>query len=372
MKKQKTSEEPVCKPVATEEHDSDALSQEAKSISTVSMRFGIITLIMAIAGIILSVDSLVRLKEWNSGLQTFQNQIDNRLKIEQKHLDTLESALKNIDTRQKKLDKQLSYYQSAILPILKKKQPLDTLWQLQKVYNWLQQAELDLHWSNDLSGALLLLKAANNVLAEINIPQLDNLHTTITEDITQLSAVKQPDDTRLFNTLSTISDEIAFLPKPPSSEKAESTAPSADASAKSGWRATLNHVWVFIKNLVVITPNDSPNHSESPLSIAHSKKVLNENLSIALQQVQWAVLKNDNVLYHWSINRVIQLIQKNPQLIDQNSPKTIECLDHLNALNQENLAPTVPNLKPVCHELKTYLNVFTQTATETAAVEKTA
>lgn len=358
MKKQKTSEEQV---LTTNSEPIDAVKKKTvkSSSATLSRQFGIITLIIAVIGVFISVDSFFKLQEWNVGLKNFQEQVDKQLETEQQHLNNLENALKDIDARQQVLDKQLSSYHSAILPILQQKQPVDKLWQVKKAYNWLQQAELDLRWSGDWQGALLLLNASNNALKEVDIVPLQSIQSQIAADIAALAALKPINETVLLGQIKAISDQIVALPQPK-----KLAPPQTNTTNTSGWKGMLHHTWESIKSIVTIKPVDTVNS----MPFIQSRQVLNENLFIALQQIQWALLKKDNTLYHWSVAQAIQIIQGNAALIDLNDPKTTTCLTNLKTLDQQNLTPTLPDLQPVCQQLKAYLDSLTaETVAEKAA-----
>ncbi len=337
------------------------VSQKDKSPSP---KFGIIALVIATIAVLISINSLIKLKEWNVDLKSIQVKMDERFTLEQQSLDLLERTVKNLDKRQKILRKHWSNYQSAVLPVLQQKQPVDLLWQLQKAYTWLKQAELDLRWSGDLNGALLLLKASADVIEQSKIPQLQPIHDLIKEDISGLVAVKLVNESEVLQQIKTISDDIVLLPVPASksvqtSQTEASTSESTAKETASGWREMLHKGVEAIKNVVIIKPT---NGIEKPMPSEQSRQVLNENISLALQQIQWALLKKDNTLFHWSINEASELIQKNPTLIDLTNPQTELCLNNLKQLAEQNLTPTLPDIEPASNQLGAYVNTLTNAA----------
>ncbi len=373
MKKEKASKEQqellekVEKATTENTTDNSLVANEKSRPSTfISVRFGIITIILAIAGIIISIDSLVKVEEWHTGLSSFKEQIEKHLEIEQQRLSNLEKSLHNIADRQQIFDKQLNEYHSVlstVSPLLKKyseRQSVDVLWQLHKAYNWLEEAQLDLRWNTDWQGALLLLEAANDTIAALKIAELEPIHTTLSADITHLLAVHPLNETILLEKIKNISNGIVSLPVPPVTQPPQSKK-SSEGKNMSGWRGALSSTFEWIQQVVTIKSNDPSNHSAEPLSDAQSRKILNENIIIALQQTQWALLKKDSVLFHWSMGQVTQMIKNNGALINLNDPKTIKVLQELTLLSQENLTPSFPDIQPVCQQLKTYMDTHENT-----------
>lgn len=345
------------KPVDTENQhvlpQKDVKKTDApKAPAYASLRFGIFTLIMAIIGIATSVDGIIELKAWNSDFQTFQKEMGKQLELEQKHLDVLEKSLKDVSTRQKKLDKELTYFRSVIIPILQDKQPTDPQWQLQrqlqKIHQWLEQAQIDLRWVGDSQGALSLLETANNTLKALNIPALQETQVAITSAMVIIAAIKPADQTALFEQLKVIADEVAMLPAP---VVPKNIAVTTSASATT----TLQRAWYFVKDAVVVRPTTTAK------KVTMQCQRVKDTLYLDVKQMQWALLKNDNSVFHWSVNEAINTIEQNGSIIDLSHPKTQQCLQHLKALDGYNItAPVLPDLTPACHQLKQYMDTMSQ------------
>jgi uroporphyrin-3 C-methyltransferase len=376
VKKEKTSgaqkntgEEVDCTILNSSSTESNSTSAKKKKTPdahlVTSYRFGIVTLILATMGIILSIDSLIKVKEWHSGLTTLQEEMETHFHTEQQRLNNLEISLQTIGSQQKTFEHQLSGYHStlsALKPLLQKRtqqqESVDVLWQLEKAYDWLQEAKLDLRWSNDWRGALVLLQSANAVIEKINVPNLESVHLLLEENIKTLSMIQPLDEVALLEKVKSMSTAVNNLPSP-SSLSTSSSAATHDERTKSestsGWRAVLNRGFDWVKNVVVIKPVDST----TSLPRFQSRRVLNENLTIALQQVQWALLKKDNTLFHWSLEQVSQMINNSGLLIDLNNEETSMFLQNLNFLQKQNLNPSsLPDLQPACQELKAYMDTL--------------
>ncbi len=373
MKKEKASEaqqvaaEEVDSTVSTSSPDTTSISPKHKKkyaagVST-SSRFGIVTLILATMGIIISVDSLIKVKEWNSGLTTFKDEVEKRLQTEQLRLNNLETALQQIGTRQKAFDKELNHYDNALTslkPLLDKRTQqeasVDVLWQLEKAYDWLQEAQLDLKWSDDWQGALLLLQSADAVIEKTDAPALQSIHLLLVENIKALSMIQPIDEVMLLKKIKSMTKMVNNLPSSMSESATSTTGSDAAPAPKSGWRSVVNRGFEWIQHVVVIKPANS-----TPSSLSHfqSRRILNENLIIALQQTQWALLKKDNRLFHWSLEQVSQMLQNNETLIDFNNEQTKIFLQNLDFLKKQNLnPPTLPDIQPAYQQLKAYMDTL--------------
>lgn len=344
----------VIEPTIANKHKSKETS--VKHSAETYPRFGVITLIIALVGVAISIDGLLKIRAWNTGMSTFRAELEHRLDTEQERLNTLETALKGIDLRQQKLSTQFTYYQSIIVPVLQEKRPVDLLWQIQKAHNWIQQAQLDLRWSGDWKGALLLMKATHSILDQSKISQLNSTNQLLADDITLLSKATAIDNTKILAKIQQLSDDIPTLPIPSKPTIPSTTTASATQTAPEEplWR----RVWTSIKNVVVIRPSQETDVTGEGLSLEQSRQTLNDNLYLTLQQTQWALLKKDNKLFHWELTQITDTIQKNGALIDLNDAKTTACLQDLSDLQQQNLNPTLPDLHPVCQQLKTYIDTL--------------
>lgn len=343
----------VIKPAIVDKPKSKETS--TKSSAETYPRFGVITLVIALVGVAISIDGLLKIQSWNTGMKTFRAELEHRLDTEQERLNTLETALKGIDLRQQKLSTQFTYYQSIIVPVLQEKRPVDLLWQIQKADNWIQQAQLDLRWSGDWKGALLLMKATHSILDQSKIAQLDSTNQLLADDITLLSNATLIDNTKVLAKIQQLSDEIPTLPIP---SKPIATPAAAASAANTSSEPLWRRAWTSIKNVVVIRPSQETDAAGEGLSLEQSRQTLNDNLYMALQQTQWALLKKDDKLFHWELTQVTDTIQKNGALIDLNDAKTTAFLQDLTNLQQQNLNPTLPDLHPVCQQLKTYIKTL--------------
>lgn len=360
MKKAKTSEDQQVLEENKVNAVVDNVPPESPSNSQTtffSMRFGIVTLVLAVVGIIISIESLIQIKAWDVGLKTFKDQIEKHQDTEELRLNNLANELKGINARQKAFDKQLSNYHAEVLPLLEGnvpgKKPVDMLWQLQRAYNWLQEAKLDLRWSGDWHGTLLLLQAADEVIEPLNISQLQPVHVILSANIATLSAIQPINEMALLTQIKNISNAVVTLPAPIST-KSQSAKPAQPEQKLTGWRATVNSGFEWVQKVVTIKPVKST----QPRPQAQSRRTLNESLIITLQQMQWALLKRDNVLFHWSVDQVIQMIQMNDTLIDLHTPQTSNLLQNLMLLEQQNLAPALPDIQPACEQLKAYMDTL--------------
>lgn len=371
MKKEKTSE--AQKVTANEITEVDSSTDNSSTTSekikkkhiplvSASSRFGIVTIILATMGIIISIDSLIKVKEWNTGLKTFKDQIEKHIETEHRRLNNLEASLQNISTRQKIFDKELNEYHttlSSLGTLLQKRSQqqasVDILWQLEKVYDWLQEAKLDLRWSDDSHSALVLLQSADAVIEQINIPELAPIHSLLEENIKTLSSIQPINEVAILEKIKAMSAAVDTLPSPSSNASAKVNSQTSESQHVSGWRSMVNRGFEWIQNIVVIKPVNSV----SSLPHFQSRRLLNENLLIALQQAQWALLKKDDVLFHWSLEQLSQMIQNSGLLIDLNSNQTTMFLLNLSFLEKQNLnPPTLPDLQPACQQLKAYMDIL--------------
>lgn len=313
--------------------------------------------VIAVLSLLVSIGGIIKLKMRNKALEVFEVKVEKQLEDSQKNLTSLQKTLQSVETKQKNQNKQLKAYHSLLT--LQENQSVSALWQLQKTYAWLQQASLDLSAHEGVASALLLLKASNNMLQQLNLKELQPVATLIAQDMQILSAIQPINEIGILSQINAISDKVALLPNPvtPSNEPVTKN-PNENVTQKHSWQLKLSHFWQTVKGVVVIHPSSDGTLLLPASSSLLSRQQLNENIQFILQQTQWALLKRDKALFDWSLSQAIDTLQANGKLIDLNSVITIEFLQNLQALKAQDLAPQLPDLQPVCDKFKAYLDIL--------------
>lgn len=200
-------------------------------------------------------------------------------------------------------------------------------------------------WSEeDPVTAAVLLKSADQALAETDDPSLVEVRRAITEDLGELATLNQVDYAGMILKLYQLTNDIDNLPladkyvedSPMDGEK------DSISSSLREWRNNLNKTWHrFIESFVSIKRRDSTN--SVPFLAPDQETYLRENIRSRLLIAAQAIPRHQNEIYLQSLEAVSTWIRA---VYDTDNPATKAFLAQLEALSQQTTVLDLPeNLK---------------------------
>jgi uroporphyrin-3 C-methyltransferase len=214
-------------------------------------------------------------------------------------------------------------------------------WLLTESLHLLRLAALELRFNRNVASSLLLLKAADERLASLNDPDLTTLRQHLGSNLLQLQTLTPLDYVGLLAELDSLSQHSKQLPLLTPRVKPDTSHPIQAASPEkltSKWRAALKASWDKLSKILVIRRLD---HTIAPLAGPKQQQILQNNLRNLFQQAQWAILRNDNTLFHASLKRAHQLIK---QHFNTDIMATQKFIAAIKQLDTKNIQPELPNI----------------------------
>ena len=228
------------------------------------------------------------------------------------------------------LDKNL---QTALEQRLYQKQD----WLLLKARHYLELAQINAHWSDTPKTAAVLLQQADTVLQETTLPQLFPIRQAIAKEIAQLQALPVVDIAGLLSQLDAAESLVSELPM---NQKLSSINAGIDKreekNSSSPWRNHLQGSLRFLQKFVVVTHYDG---DIKPMLSPLHQALLRESVRMNLQEAQWAILQNNDSLYHRSLKQALIGIER---VFETDNASTQSLIKQLQALQQKKL--TIPKL----------------------------
>jgi uroporphyrin-3 C-methyltransferase len=213
-------------------------------------------------------------------------------------------------------------------------------WLLLKVRHYLELAQINEHWSDDLASVVALLQQADTLLKTQSDQRLFPIRQAIASEISQLQAVPTIDVAGVLSQLDAAQEAVATLPfkqsviSPPPNNGSLN---KVDTSS-STWRTKLEDSVNMLKTLVVIRRNDE---DIKPLLSPMNQALLRDNIRMNFQEAQWAVLQHNPEVYQLALKHALNLINSS---FETQAESTQSLINRLNILQQINLNPQKPKI----------------------------
>lgn len=221
-------------------------------------------------------------------------------------------------------------------------------WILLKARYYLELAQANDHWTDNVPATIALLQQADDLLKEMtDQSNFFPIRQEIAKEITELKALPTKDIAGLLSQLDAAQTLIAKLPLKQSTHAF--TAPSSvdsEAAESSSWRTSLKNSLQILEKFVVVRRNDE---TIRPMLSPMHETILRDSLQMNLQTAQWAIIQNNPTIYKNSLSQALSDIKR---AFDTKSNSTQALIEQLTELGKVDF--NTP--KPVIDESLTLLN----------------
>ena len=229
-------------------------------------------------------------------------------------------------------------------------------WLLAEVEYLLRLANQRVLMEQTATGALNLLKSADESLRETDDVTLYDVRKALAEDITALEAVPTLDTEGVFLKLAALNRQVDDLRVTPITDKRklpalleEITPESVEQTWGEDLKASWNKAMDKVDQLIVIQHHDEP---VKPLMSPEQTFFLQQNLHLMLEQAQMALLQRKQQAYDASLDKASHWIGTH---FDADNATSQAMLRGLSELQQINVAPELPDISGSLNSLKDYL-----------------
>ena len=275
------------------------------------------------------------------GLSFFWLRNSEQLNEYHKQLSAIRTQISQNQTDDKNRQQQLSQLQNFIE---QKFSANDNAILLANVNQLIQLAQYNLVYFHDTDNALSALTLADKQLSTIISPdiRLENLHQLLAQYLTNLKALPHIDFTTTLAQIQTLKMQITQLPLLPTSNSAMPNPEVATNSlSENKWIRMLQNSLDSFRQLIVIRRLNKP---IEPLLPEREQLYLQHNLTLLLQQVQWALIHHEAIIYQSSLLEIQENIKDH---FASNSPITQTVMQSITQLKQIDLQTSSIDLGPL-------------------------
>ena len=259
------------------------------------------------------------------------------LRIADTALTRVSGELEAMSLRESLRDAQLKQQQVAIQSLLADGPALRQRWLIDRIDAAVTVAEQALVLRQDALGARRALAAADALLNEQRIENLEPLHRALQQDISTLSAIEPVDASAVYLRLSALQVAVEKLTvsKHEAVKAQTQVANKKSAGAENLWQQGLDK----FRELIVVRRHDvalEPMLDDTRLSLLRSQ------LDAQILQAQVALLRGDSVLYRAALESASHRIQS--RLAALSAKQTEPLLDELADLQAQPVMLDAPAL----------------------------
>lgn len=222
--------------------------------------------------------------------------------------------------------------------------PQQNQWQLAEAEWLLWLANMRLQLQHQYTGAIIALGHADQLLQQVNHPQMRQIRGKIAEEVITLKTTEQPDIDSIALVLLALSNQAAELPLParprPAGQIQKPTTQPADLNQDEAatWRQLLTGIWQEVRGLVVIRRQEK---NLRPWLSENEEQLIYQGLQVRLDASRLAALRGQNNLFQQSVRSAQTWLLT---WFDSESAAVQAVDDELDALAKQKITLNLPDI----------------------------
>lgn len=260
------------------------------------------------------------------------------------------ASQRNVDGLQERLTQSIRQVQAQ--QVISEKD-----WLLAEAEYLLRLANQRVLMEQSATGALALLRSADEILRQADDVALYPVREALAEDIAALDAVPRLDTEGVFLRLSALNARVSDLRMTPVTDRQqlpdlleEMTPEAVRDTWGAGAKNALSSAMSKLDQLVVIQHRDEP---VEPLLSPEQTYYLQQNLHLMLEQAQHALLQRRQGAYSHSLEKASHWIADYFEPSDATTQSLLRGIDELKAVE---VAPEVPSINASLDALQTHIS----------------
>lgn len=305
-------------------------------------------------------------REFQQGQRLFDSSLQlaaarQRADDQQQQLQALQHQLdQQQQAHQQARDQFTAQFEAFTEQLASQQQRLHTLsttdrsdWLLAEAEYLMRLASQRLLMGEDATGAEVLLGAADDILVELDDSALFAVRKALAEDRAALRAAGRTDIEGLYLKVAaaaTQGDQLRLFALPEFKPQAAAASQPA-TTPESGWRSGLLAAWEKLKGYVRFTRRDN---IYQPILAPEYEAAVRQNLRLAFEQAQLAVLASNQALFNNSLEKARYWITTF-YTVDERASAAL--LTTIEALRAQPVQIELPDISGSLNALKYYLDV---------------
>ena len=208
----------------------------------------------------------------------------------------------------------------------------------------------------DPANALALLQSADQILLDLDDPELISLRKAVARDITALQMVRRVDTQGIYLQLSAITEQVIQLPISPLHRTAgqNESVQSENMDDLVWYQKLWQNFKSAVTNLRGLVRIQQHNQPVKALLAPEQEGVIRATLLLVLEQAQVAILRGDADVYWVSLDKAVQFLKDYFQMTDGAAGLT----GQLEQLRQESLVEVYPDISGSLRAIKDYIDLY--------------
>ena len=248
-------------------------------------------------------------------------------------------------------------------------------WMLEEARHLLRLANQRQLTGSNVSGIIGLLQAADDLLREIDLPDLFPIREKIQNDLVALKIAPSVDREGIYLQLNSLISQVESLPQAPVTlalkEKARAVVDTEENSIESEvqplhpqadsrtlWQKITASIRSAVGSLDDYVRISHHNEKVEPLLSDSQHVVSQENLRLMLEQAQTALLREEAVVYQKSIEKAAAWLHKHYG----HYPEKTAMVTLLNELKTQPILTQLPNVSSSLYTLSQYIGSYSQSS----------
>ena len=240
-------------------------------------------------------------------------------------------------------------------------QSRDPNWILAEAEYLIRIADHRLQLVKDVDTAVSALSLADQRLQVLRDPRLVPVRRLLSEDINRLKAVPRIDITGMALTLSSLQSQLEQLPLSGRITLSTTEATTGDQRAideqsadenkgeKKGWAHFISDIWTSLKGLVTVRRLSEQSAAILPLE---QRGYLYQNLALKLETARYALLLDNDVLYHRSLATAREWLEHYFDQQDAGVASVVSTLNHLDSVSLDRVLPPAASALPALQDIE--------------------
>lgn len=319
---------------------------------------------------------------WRQGLSETQGleQQSQQQQALQKQLAQLQQQMSSDSQRLQAQWQNFEQQQSRELMSIRRQlsQSRDPNWILAEAEYLIRIANHRLQLVKDVDTAVSALSLADQRLKILRDPRLVPVRRQLSNDINRLKAVPRIDITGMALTLSSLQSQLEQLPligRISLSTTEDQRALDEQASDEKGWSRFLADIWTSLKSMVTVRRLSEQSAAILPLE---QRGYLYQNLALKLETARYALLLENDVLYHRSLATARDWLLHYFDQQDAGVKSVAETLQQLDSIRLNRELPAASSALSALQDIerkqaadKPVVPAATQAGTDQTSTEKT-
>jgi uroporphyrin-III C-methyltransferase len=221
-------------------------------------------------------------------------------------------------------------------------------WMLLKARYYLQLAQINAHWTDNLNSTQVLLTQADELLSNIHDQRLFEVRKALAAEMAELKALPQLDTSGILSKLDAAQNTLLKAPIRQNLTEDTATSDDNDTKTPSAWRDRLKNSVNLLERLVIVRRHDE---GIQPLLSAEQEAMLRESIRLNIQEAQLAVLQNNETVYKMALNQAVKSLNRNFTTSASSTKAVISQLEILKAIPIHQPKPNIESSLNLLNQL---------------------